>query len=370
MSIEYLRVKQIMATASQWLLFALRSENCMQYSLLVFVGCILAIVISTAITKVIRNYALCFDLLDHPNSRSSHVLPTPRGGGMATVLTFQSCVVLLWFINSISCDTLLILVGCGGAVALIGWWDDHISLPVCIRLGVHFCAVILTIYIVPELPILSVFSLDFEFLLLGKVILAFALVWQLNLFNFMDGIDGLAGSQAIFVALGAALILWLHGEGGGMIFLLLLLAGSTCGFLIWNWPPAKIFMGDSCSSYLGFCFGGLALITSAMGEISLWSWINLLSIFIVDSTVTLARRLSSGEKVYEAHRSHCYQILAGRWQSHKRVTLVYMLCNLLWSLPAALLVSFFSFWAASITFCAIFVPAMVVAWVGAGNKVH
>jgi Fuc2NAc and GlcNAc transferase len=118
------------------------------------------------------------------------------------------------------------------------------------------------------------------------------------------------------------------------------LSASILGFLVFNWPPAKIFMGDAGSNFLGFMLGALALITASTGLINLWGWLILLAIFIGDSTLTLLRRVKQGDKLYEAHRSHAYQILSRRWNSHVPVTLLVLCVNLIWLLPLA--------WAASV----------------------
>jgi Fuc2NAc and GlcNAc transferase len=220
-----------------------------------------------------------------------------------------------------------------------------------------------------QLPELSVFGYQWPsgWLLSGLYLIA--LVWLLNLFNFMDGIDGIAGVQAVTALSGAALILWSAGSSYWPI-ILLALSASILGFLVFNWAPAKIFMGDAGSSFLGFMLGALALITSATGLINLWGWLILLAIFIGDSTLTLLRRVKSGDKLYEAHRSHAYQILSRKWGSHMPVTLLVLCVNLIWLLPLA--------WAASvwpaegILFCLLaYLPLLWFMYrVGAGTTNH
>lgn len=150
----------------------------------------------------------------------------------------------------------------------------------------------------------------------------------------MDGIDGIAGVEAVTVAAGAALLLWVRGDAA-MAGVLVLLAAAVLGFLAWNWPPARIFMGDVGSAYLGFVLGVMALATSAEGPLNLWVWLILLAVFITDATVTLLRRLLRGERWYEAHRTHAYQHAARRFGSHRKVTLAVGALNVLWLLPLA-----------------------------------
>ena len=166
----------------------------------------------------------------------------------------------------------------------------------------------------------------------GQLVALVSLVWMINLYNFMDGIDGIAGVEAVCASGLGGLLLALRGLGGlagGAV----LLAAASAGFLAWNWPPAKIFMGDVGSGFLGFVFGVLAISSAKERPWLLWPWLILLSIFIVDSTVTLLRRLISGARWYEAHCSHAYQHAARQWCSHSRVTLTIAAVNVAWLFP-------------------------------------
>jgi Fuc2NAc and GlcNAc transferase len=172
------------------------------------------------------------------------------------------------------------------------------------------------------------------------VLAAFYLVWLLNLYNFMDGIDGIASVEAICVCLGAAIIYILTGHSD-LLLLPLLLACAVAGFLFWNFPPAKIFMGDAGSGFLGIILGCLSLQGAWISSQFLWVWLILLGVFIVDATVTLIRRLIRGDKVYEAHRSHAYQFASRRVGKHLPVTSAVGVINLCWLLPVALCVVHF-----------------------------
>jgi Fuc2NAc and GlcNAc transferase len=164
------------------------------------------------------------------------------------------------------------------------------------------------------------------------------LVWLTNLFNFMDGIDGLAGMEAVCVSVFGGILLF-HGGLASYSQLFWLLAAASLGFLLWNWPPAKIFMGDVGSGFLGFTLGTLALFSSSSNSGLIWPWLILLAAFIVDATVTLLRRMFSRARWYEAHRSHAYQHAAQAWASHTKVTLAVAVINIGWLFPLA--------WAAS-----------------------
>jgi Fuc2NAc and GlcNAc transferase len=185
------------------------------------------------------------------------------------------------------------------------------------------------------MPEITIGYWSFQSSFMSHIVFALALTWLLNLYNFMDGIDGLAAVEAIFVAGGAILLLWINDTGIVIINWLAIIIAGVAGFLVWNWPPARIFMGDVGSGFLGFFLGVVAIITAQSGDLSIWSWIILLGVFIVDATVTLLRRILRKERWYEAHRSHAYQRLARYYNSHKIVTIGVLVINLLWLLPLA-----------------------------------
>jgi Fuc2NAc and GlcNAc transferase len=173
----------------------------------------------------------------------------------------------------------------------------------------------------------------------GWIIESLGIVWVLNLFNFMDGIDGIAAAEAIFVVTSGAL-LSIHSDTGMLAAPAAIVFGAAClGFLGWNWAPARIFMGDVGSGYLGYVIAVLAIASSHDNPTALLCWLILGGVFFCDATVTLVRRVLRGERVSQAHRSHAYQWLARRWRSHSRVTLAVTAINLLWLLPCALFAS-------------------------------
>lgn len=290
------------------------------------------------LTWGMRMLALRHSLLDIPNQRSSHSLPTPRGGGIAIVLAFYLGAGTLVLTGRVDIPHILGLSGCGLGIAMIGLWDDLFHLSAARRIVVHVGCVLLALNFFPSnctslLPGGEGIAPVVEWGV--RLLLVFGVVWLVNLYNFMDGIDGLAGAEALSVALGAGIILFSLGETGNYFPLLLLLAASVLGFLLWNWPPARIFMGDACSGFLGFCFGMFALLTTCSTSMTLWTWLLLLGVFVVDATVTLLVRICRGEKFYQAHRSHAYQILARRTGSHLKVTLGCLGINWLFLFPLA-----------------------------------
>ncbi|EPJ2812554.1 MraY family glycosyltransferase [Pseudomonas putida] len=292
---------------------------------------------SLAMTGTLRRYALAKNIIDVPNARSSHSVPTPRGGGVSIVVAFLAALAVMAFQAGAQTDALVALGGAGAVIAVLGFMDDHGHIAARWRLLGHFAAATWILFWLGGLPVLQVFGWSLDLGWAGGVLAAIYLVWLLNLYNFMDGIDGIASVEAITVCLGASLLYWLSGQAG-MTALPLLLAAAVAGFLFWNFPPAKIFMGDAGSGFLGIVLGGLSLQAAWQSSQLFWCWLILLGVFIVDASYTLVRRLLRGDKVYEAHRSHAYQFASRRYGRHLPVTLAVTALNLCWLLPVALCV--------------------------------
>ena len=302
--------------------------------MIVAVGLLVACALAWALTGLLRRYALRQNLLDHPGARSSHSVPTPRGGGVAIVVVFLGATMLLAVAGMLELRTAAAVGGCGLLVAAVGFMDDHRHVAPVWRLLAHGAGALGSLLFLGGLPELA---LGNQRVHLGPASIALgfiAIVWVVNLYNFMDGIDGIAAVEAITITGGAAAIMYWNG-GGGQVVWLASLTVAVAGFLIWNWPPARIFMGDAGSGFLGFVLATLALATSREGFIELWSWVILLGVFVTDAAVTLLRRLLRGERVYEAHCSHAYQHAARRWGGHRPVTLLVGAINLGWLLPLA-----------------------------------
>lgn len=296
---------------------------------------LLAGVGSALLTGLVRRYALARSILDVPNARSSHTAPTPRGGGVAIVAATLAGLPVLAAAGALSWAALWALAGAGGLVALIGFLDDHGHIAARWRLLAHFAAAAWALAWLGGAPPLLLFGAQVDLGWLGTGLAAVYLVWLLNLYNFMDGIDGIASVEAIAVGVGGALLHALAGDPA-LAMAPLLLAAAAGGFLLWNFPPARIFMGDAGSGFLGVVLGVLSLQAAWHAPQLLWSWAILLGVFVVDATLTLLRRLLRGEKVYEAHRSHAYQHASRRFGRHLPVTLAVAAIDLLWLLPIAL----------------------------------
>lgn len=292
-------------------------------------------ILSLLLTAVLRRYALRRSIIDIPNARSSHSVPTPRGGGVAIVIAFLLALVLLGVFGIEVWPILTAYLGAGTLIALIGFMDDHGHIAARWRLLGHFLAAAWALFWLGGMPPVSTFGLSIDFGWIGGVLATFYLVWMLNLYNFMDGIDGIASLEAICSCLGLCLIYWLVGQTSA-IWAPLLLAMAVGGFLFWNFPPARIFMGDAGSGFLGIILGCLSIQAAWAGSEYFFAWLIMLGVFVVDATFTLTRRLVRGDKVYEAHRSHAYQFASRAYGSHKRVTLAVTGINLVWLLPIAM----------------------------------
>lgn len=294
-----------------------------------------ALCVAALLTRAMRHFSVSKGMLDIPNERSSHTVPTPRGGGVAIVVAASVSLIVLFFQDKISLQLLLALTGGGIVVAVVGYLDDMRPMAARWRLLVHFAAALWALGWLGGVTELQFGGHVFDLGWIGTGLAVLAIVWSLNLFNFMDGIDGIAASEAVFVAFCGGGVCLMGGVSASLALAGMSVAAASAGFLVSNWPPAKIFMGDIGSSYLGYVIAVLALACARESPIGVFVWLILGAIFFVDATVTLLRRLLKGERLYQAHRSHAYQILARRWNSHRAVTLAVIFANLGVLLPMA-----------------------------------
>jgi UDP-N-acetylmuramyl pentapeptide phosphotransferase/UDP-N-acetylglucosamine-1-phosphate transferase len=280
----------------------------------------LAIAAIVALTALATSYAtgmvlralLRRAILDHPNARSSHTKPTPRGGGIAVV----GILTVAWAAIAVGANDPPggMAVVLGFALALVSWFDDLRHLPVAVRLLTQACAVAIGVWLLlPPGPV-------FQGLLppaADAALAGLAWLWFVNLFNFMDGIDGIAGAETF--SIGAGLVAAAAAAGWALPLYPAIMAAAALGFLRWNWPPARIFLGDVGSIPLGYLLGWMLLSAAAQG---LWAAALLLPLYyLADATLTLAWRLARREKVWQAHRDHFYQRAARRLGGHRPVVL-------------------------------------------------
>jgi Fuc2NAc and GlcNAc transferase len=295
---------------------------------------VLLFVSSALITAGVRAFLVRHGVMDLPNARSSHAVPVPRGGGVAIVAVFLSAVVWLLLKQAIPAKLVWALLGGGLAIAVVGLADDRFKLTPWPRLAVHSLAAAWAVWSLDSMRPLQFGGGNSFGAWVSRGVAFIGLIWLTNLFNFMDGIDGLAGMEAVCVSGLGAILLFLNGLPS-YARVSSTLAAASFGFLVWNWPPAKIFMGDVGSGFLGFTLGVLALFSSKAGPELIWPWLILLAAFFVDATVTLLRRMFSRARWHEAHRSHAYQHAAQATGSHAKVTLAVAVINVGWLFPLA-----------------------------------
>jgi len=275
--------------------------------------------------------------VDVPNERSSHGVPTPTGGGLVIVLVS----LLAYLIISITLTKQFSKGYFFGAliIAVVSWSDDLYSLSVAWRLLAHIVAAVLVVISTGYWDLISIpGSFTIAIPRLGPLITVVWIVWMINAYNFMDGIDGIAGLQAIVTSAGWVMICLANGSADFAYPLALL--GSCAGFLIHNWQPARIFMGDVGSAFLGFTFASMPLLLDhkikAVGAIPILSAL-LIWPFFFDTVITLIVRVYNKEPIWRAHRSHLYQRLVIRNYSHATVSLLYGLFALASSLAGVYL---------------------------------
>jgi Fuc2NAc and GlcNAc transferase len=322
---------------------------------------------SAMLVGVVRGFALKKNIVDLPNARSSHTAPTPRAGGIAIVLSFVASLVALSFCRIVDARTAATLIVAGCAIAGIGFLDDRQQLTAKSRFAVHVAAAAFVVALLGGIPEAELARWGIGEFWIGSVFAVLVLAWGTNLFNFMDGIDGIAASEAIFMSTALACLNWLDGGDFGMTLAMCCLAAATLGCLVWNWPPARIFMGDVGSGFLGFMVTALAIAACQRGSIPIEVLPILGGVFLVDATVTLLRRLVRGDRWLEAHRMHAYQHLARRWQRHRPVTLLVIAINLTWLFPWAYVANHFPT-NARICLAAALLPLIILTLVaGAGR---
>lgn len=292
--------------------------------------CVLPLFISLILSRLVIHY-FGKRLLDTPNSRSSHQTPTPRGGGIAIVTGVMITVLAALGLGYIAPTPIYWILLPLGLIAILGFSDDLFNLNVGMRLTIQFLLAGLGVYFI---GVDNEWPQSVQLLAAGVMILF--IVWMTNLYNFMDGINGLAALEAISVCMGMAFIYWVQTANTDVIYLLIIITASTCGFLCWNFPTAKLFMGDAGSLFLGLSLG-LLTIESASEDFHLAvAWLIMLGVFIVDASYTLFYRLITKQAVHQAHRTHAYQKTAIKLNSHALTTFAIVAINLFWLLPIAI----------------------------------
>lgn len=274
-------------------------------------------------------------LMQAPHAHGTHTQAIPRGVGLSVVIVCLITLISLLFthVNFPASLALVLIIG-GLILAAVGFWDDHGHISPLIRLLVQAVVVLFTLYQIGGFPILYLFNQPIVVGLAGNVFAALGMIWFINLYNFTDGIDGQAGCQTIFVSINLAAMAYLLGFLS-LSWLMLVLSASMAAFLFWNWQPAKVFMGDVCSCFLGFLFAGLMAYTARDQMIPLLTWLILFALPITDMTYTLIVRLLKGYSYHQTHCTHAFQQAVGRFGSHQAVVLGGLAIHLFWLAPFA-----------------------------------
>ena len=277
------------------------------------------LLISFSLTYYIKNYYIKNAILDEVNERSSHTIPTPHGGGIAIAITWFVGLIYLYFTKQIE-STLFYALMIGIIIATVSFFDDIYELSAKLRMIVQSIVALSGIILIGGFESLDFGIFSIENQIITNIFAFLLIVWFINLYNFLDGINGYAGSEALFLAI-AGFILF-----GGNHFLIL--AVSVLGFLYWNWNKAKIFMGDVGSTLLGYNIAIFTLHYTNLESTNLWIWIILFGVFWFDATLTLIRRKINGEKLSQAHKKHAYQRLTQSGYSHVTVATLSILVNI------------------------------------------
>lgn len=294
---------------------------------------LLSVVLTLLITPPLLRYAQ-IRLLDVPVARSSHVLPTPKGGGLG----FATAILAALLITRP--EGFALLFATSMAIVAVSFLDDLKGLHQLPRVTVQLVSATVLVSLIPGWPSLSPLDrLHNSDLFIGFIFIG-CLVWSVNLYNFMDGLDGLATSEGVFISIGlAGLALWADEWRWALFF-----TGSgtaLLAFLKFNWPPAKLFMGDSGSAFLGWLFGSGSLLLAGTTSIPIWLPLMLVSVFVTDASLTLLRRFINGEQIFDAHRSHLYQVLADRLGGHSKTVWLYMSLNVFLVAPMVVVAAHF-----------------------------
>jgi Fuc2NAc and GlcNAc transferase len=277
-------------------------------------------IVSLLLTERVRAYALRNNVLDHPNERSSHAAPVPRGGGLAVLVAALLALAAGVALHRIAPRHALAFAPGMIVLGLVGWMDDHGGLSARARLAAHLIAAVSGLAVLGGLPDVRLGDTSIHLGLVGSMLAVIGIVWAINLFNFMDGIDGIAGSQAVLIFGISGVLFQLRGDGS-LAVVAWSMTAAAAGFLYWNWPPARIFMGDVASGALGFMVAVLAVAGENGRSVPLVAIAILGGVFVGDATMTLVRRLRRGARPAEAHRDHAYQRLSRAWGAHRPVTL-------------------------------------------------
>lgn len=317
------------------------------------VGVIVALT-AVGLTDLVRRAALRRGIVAVPNARSSHAKPVPHIGGLSIVLLVLLGELVLLSTVPLETPWFRILAVSGALIVVVGLVDDLVNLRKRIRILIHLLAAgLIVLWIGSKIEIVFPRALELTGPLAVALVILYVM-WNINAYNFMDGIDGLAGGQAVFVGVTAGTIAWFNGNRP-LAVTYFLVAAASLGYLRWNWHPAKIFMGDLCSGFLGVTFAVLSLWGKMTSSVPLSAFLILMAVFYTDSTWTTLRRFIEGENPTTTHRDFAFHHAIRKGHSHGRVTGAILLIDVLWLAPLAVLVTLLA--------SPLSIPVVVIAYI-------
>jgi Fuc2NAc and GlcNAc transferase len=304
-------------------------------------------IISFLLTFFVKEIVRKKGFLDKPNNRSAHKIPTPTLGGIAIVLSFLLGICTMFYAATIPNDLFIPIILGGGLLAIISLFDDIQPIAVKYRITLHILVAVLTVYWLNPNLFFEWFDYHLGFGYFSAILSVIIIIIAINTVNFMDGIDGLVSLEVIFVASTITLLLMQQNNIVEARYFALLVA-IMLGFLFWNFSPAKIFMGDVGSIFLGFLLAVLMIVTINNKDISMWTWLILLAVFWVDVVFVLIVRLLTKQKIFKAHKTHCYQKVTqffemkkNRTFAHRTTVVLITLINILWLFPLAIVSQYY-----------------------------
>ena len=276
-------------------------------------------IFSFILTYLIKEFSIKKSLLAEVTNRSSHMVPTPHGGGIAIAISFFIGILILFIEKEIEPSLFYALLS-GILLSVISYVDDIHPLSFKVRLFVQSLVALSGLYFLGGFNEIN-FFFTIDNPIITNIFAFFLILWFINLYNFIDGIDGYAGTEALFLAISGFILF------GSNLFLVIVF--SVLGFLFWNWNTAKIFMGDVGSTLLGYIFAILTIYYSNQDTNNFWIWIVLFSLFWFDATLTLYRRYKNGDKLSEAHNKHGYQRLYQFGWKQNKIVLFSIIINII-----------------------------------------
>lgn len=296
-------------------------------------GIISGFALAYTLTGFVRKYAIHINMLDTPNARTLHQGLVPRGGGLSIVITMLLALFLLWLAWPLPVvpylfATVLIL-------GVLGWLDDRLGLNPFVKMGVQLAVALIVVTYIGILHEVEIAGYLFSFGAAAAILTVLWLVGLTNVYNFMDGIDGIAASYTAVIA-GVMGIWFVTDQNSALALFCYVIMAAALGFLIWNWMPARIFMGDVGSVTLGGVFAVLAIIGHNSHDVPITAYMTLLGVFLFDTVVTILRRLFQGKAIWQPHREHFYQRAVAMGFSHAQVTVAVVIITLILAALASL----------------------------------